>query len=674
VKDITMSFANPLLFQPHRPLPKTVTVIGAGTIGPDIGYYLKSALPDLTLFLVDVAQSALDHATQRFHTYAKKAIERGKMSEAAAKRVTNNLYTTLDYEKIRDSDWVIEAATENLELKRRIFSRVESVVSSEALITSNTSSLPAKHIFSELHHKGRATVTHFFAPAWRNLVVEVIRWRAIDPIVIDYLNWVFCMTGKVPLVTDDVPCFMLDRIFDNWCNEAAYLLDHATAAEIDTVASEFVHAGPFFVLNLAHGNPIITETNTLQAEEEGEHYRPAPIFGSVDNWLTVRPGARVEVDPKAAASVRDRLLGILMSQTVDILDRHIGDPADLEFGCRNALGFKSGPLELMHKIGEPEATRILGRLVQERPGMPRPLRVLGDYQKFYRHVLVDDVEGVKVITIRRPEALNALHDELTDEILDVVRMFEQDTSVSGFVLIGYGTRAFCAGGDIGRFTEMLGNAEAAAQYARDCSRLLVHLDTMQKPVVAALNGMTLGGGLELAFRCHGIVAMSNAWLQYPEITLGIVAGIGAMVVPYRRWPTAAAVFHGMLRRAEKLSTASARALGIVDALASDYGGLIEAAIARVRTLTGTVRPPADGSVDIVPLDFVEPIAANGQRLSADVIRIMEQAILDAARASSLAAALEVGYRAFGVSACTAAAREGIGAFQEHRTPDFRKTG
>jgi enoyl-CoA hydratase / 3-hydroxyacyl-CoA dehydrogenase len=286
VKDITMSFAN--LFRPNRPLPRTVTVIGAGTIGPDIGYYLKSALPDLTLFLVDVAQSALDHATQRFHTYAKKAIDRGKMSEAAAKRVTNNLYTTLDYEKIRDSDWVIEAATENLELKRRIFSRVKSVVSSEALITSNTSSLPAKHIFSELQHKGRTTVTHFFAPAWRNPIVEVVRWRATDPIVVDYLNWVFCMTGKVPLVTDDVPCLMLDRIFDNWCNEAAYVLDHATAAEIDTVASEFVHAGPFFVLNLAHGNPIIIETNTLQAEAEGEHYRPAPIFRSVDKPIIRR--------------------------------------------------------------------------------------------------------------------------------------------------------------------------------------------------------------------------------------------------------------------------------------------------------------------------------------------------------------------------------------------------
>ena len=166
--------------RPNRPLPSTVAVIGAGTIGPDIGYYLKSALPELNLFLVDVAQPALDQAMRRFHSYAEKAIERGKMSEAAASRITRNLYATLDYEKIRDADWVIEAATENLELKRRIFSRVEFVVSSEALITSNTSSLPAERIFSELQHQRRATVTHFFAPAWRNPIVEVVRWRATD--------------------------------------------------------------------------------------------------------------------------------------------------------------------------------------------------------------------------------------------------------------------------------------------------------------------------------------------------------------------------------------------------------------------------------------------------------------------------------------------------------------
>ena len=289
---MTTAFANPLLATPDRALPRSVAVIGAGTIGPDIGYYLKSALPDLKLYLVDVSQKAIDSALLRFQDYSKKAVAKGKMSEADAAAVTSNLIGTLDYADIAECDWVIEAATENMALKRKIFARIEAVVRPDALITSNTSSLPAAQIFAQLKHKQRATVTHFFAPAWRNPAVEVIAWKKTDPAVVEYLRWVFCMTGKVPLVTADVACFMLDRIFDNWCNESAMLLDRATAAEVDSVAAEFVHAGPFFVLNLARGNPIITETNTLQAEMEGEHYTPAPIFRSVDSWVTVAPGKR----------------------------------------------------------------------------------------------------------------------------------------------------------------------------------------------------------------------------------------------------------------------------------------------------------------------------------------------------------------------------------------------
>ena len=522
-----MTTANPLLQTPARPLPKHVAIIGAGTIGPDIGYYLKSALPDIRLTLVDVNQTAIDKALQRCQDYAKKAVAKGKMSERHAAAVTANIGGTLDYAQLADCDWVIEAATENLALKRRIFAQVESVVSPEALITSNTSSLPAARIFAELKHKARATVTHFFAPAWRNPAVEVIAWEQTDPAVVDYLRWLFCATGKVPLVTADAVCFMLDRIFDNWCNEAALLLERATAAEIDSVAAEFVHAGPFFVLNLARGNPIITETNTLQAEEEGAHYTPAPIFRSVDTWVTVPPGKKVDVAAETKAAIRDRLLGILFAQSVDILDRAIGEPADLDLGCRTALGFKKGPLELMRDLGDAETQRILDRLKAERPGMPMPKQPLAAYQDFWRHVLVDDMDGIKLITLRRPEAMNALHDELTDEVLAVIRKFEADPAVKGFVLTGYGARAFCAGADIGRFPAMLGDAAAATQYARDCSRLLVHLDAMKKPVVAALNGMALGGGLELAMRCHGIVALNSAWMQLPEITLGIVPGIGA---------------------------------------------------------------------------------------------------------------------------------------------------
>lgn len=667
-----MTTTNPLLRTPKRALPRHVAIIGAGTIGPDIGYYLKSALPQIRLTLVDVSQDAIDHALQRCHDYAKKAVARGKMSARQAASVTTNIGGSLDYGVLADCDWVIEAATENLALKRRIFAQVEAVVGPDTLITSNTSSLPAARVFSELKNKTRATVTHFFAPAWRNPAVEVIAWDKTDPTVINYLRWLFCITGKVPLVTADAVCFMLDRIFDNWCNESALLLEHASAAEVDSVAAEFVHAGPFFVLNLAHGNPIITETNTLQAEEEGAHYRPAPVFRSVDSWLTVAPGKRVEVTSDRATTVRDRLLGILFSQSVDILDRNIGEAADLDLGCMVALGFKKGPLELMRKLGEAETRRILDRFATERPGMPMPQRPLTAYQEFWRHVLVDQIDGVKIITLRRPEAMNALHDELTDEVLAVIRRFEADPGVAGFVITGYGTRAFCAGADIGRFPSMLGDAAAATQYARDCSRLLVHLDAMKKPVVAAMNGMALGGGLELAMRCHAVVAVKDAWMQLPEITLGIVPGIGAMVVPYRRWPQAATAFHGMLRQAERLSAQRAHELGMVDVLADDVSDLIRQAVARAKALGERILGESS-AVALAPLQRVEPTAASGQPLSREIMDILEKTIVAAAAAPTLAEALEIGYSAFGASACTAAAREGIGAFLDGRKPDFSST-
>jgi enoyl-CoA hydratase/3-hydroxyacyl-CoA dehydrogenase len=668
--------ANPLLDAATRPLPRRIAVIGAGTIGPDIAYYLKTALPGLALTLVDIRAEAIDAALARLRGYADKALARGKMTPAQAAAALEGLTGSTDYGAIEGCGWVLEAATEDLPLKRRIFAQVESVVGADAVITSNTSSLPAARLFTELRHPARATVTHFFAPAWRNPAVEVIDWAGADPALVVWLRRLFAATGKLPLVTTDAPCFMLDRIFDNWCNDAALLLADASAAEIDSVAAEFVHAGPFFVLNLAHGNPIIVETNTLQADEEGEHYRPASIFGSVDRWLTVAPGKPVEVDAARRARVRDRLLGVLWSQSVDILDRGIGEPADLDLGCRIALGFKRGPLELLRDAGDAEARRVLARFAAERPGMPMPARPLPDYQPREQHVLVDRVGDVVVVTLRRPEALNALHDEMTDEVLAAIRRHEDDPAVAGFVITGYGLKAFCAGADIGRFPSLLGDAQAAAQYARECSRLLVHLDAARKPVVAALNGLALGGGFELAMRCHAIVADRGARMQLPEVTLGIVPGIGAMVVPYRRWPQAAEVFHRMLARGERLTAAQAHELGIVDALADGFDALVACAIDRVHALAGAVpriaeRAPAPPRLQT---DATPPRSADGRVLSAAVVGVIARAVHDAAAAPTLAEALEVGYRAFGEVACTAAAREGIEAFLAHRAPDFGATG
>ncbi len=668
------SHQNPLLIQPDRPLPERVGIVGAGTIGPDLAYYLKSAIPGLGLVLIDIKQDALDRALQRIDAYVEKGLDRGKLTPQQADDVRENLTTSRDYGALARSDWVLEAATENLELKCRIFSDVESIVRPDALITSNTSSLPATRLFSHLNHPGRTTVTHFFAPAFRNPIVEVVEWEQADQQSIDYLRWLFCVTGKVPLVTADALCFMLDRVFDNWCNEAGYLLGQASAAEIDSVAQEFVHAGPFFVLNMANGNPIIAETNALQAAEEGGHYQPAPVFASVDRWKTVSPGNKVDMPAVKAQVIRDRLLGILFSQSADILDRDIGSKADLDLGCRLALGFRKGPLQLIGEIEAGETRRILDRFAADRPGMPMPAHDLDSYTDFRRYVLVDHIDDVCIMTLRRPEALNALHDDLNDEILDVIRQYEGDSGTRGFVITGYGVRAFSAGADIGKFPTMLGDAEAAVQYSRACSRVLNHLDRMQKPVVAALNGMALGGGLELAIRCHGIVAVRDAWMQFPEITLGIVPGIGAMVIPYRRWPQASEAFHAMLRQAQKLEATRAFELGILDAVVEDHQALLQRAIEQVEKLVDSPRHIPDEAVSLSAMSGIKAESWDGQVLSREVLGIMERAIEQAAAADSLTDALEAGYAAFGASACTAAAREGIGAFLERRRPDFRQTG
>ncbi len=666
--------ANPALIRPSRPLPRSVGVIGAGTIGPDIAYYLASEIPGLRLVLVDIAPEALERARARIHAQADKGVQRRKLSAERAASIRAGLAPTTDYAALAGCEWVIEAATEDLEVKRRIFAAVEAVVAPSAYLSSNTSSLPASRLFGHLAHPGRATVTHFFAPAFQNPVVEVIDWERADDATIAWFRGLFAATGKVPLVTRDAVCFMLDRVFDNWCNEAALLLERADAAQVDAVAGEFAHAGPFFVLNLANGNPIIVEANTLQAEEEGAHYRPARIFASVERWkLPARGATAPTIDATLRAAIRDRLLGILYAQTVDILDREIGRPADLELGCRLAFGLKHGPLELMRRAGEPEVDRILGRLAGERPGMPRLKRPLAAYLDFRRDVLVDDVDGVCVITLRRPEALNALHDQLNDEILSVLTERAADPGTQGFVITGYGSRAFCAGADIGRFPSLLGDAAASRDYARACSRLLVALDRAAKPVVAALNGLALGGGLELALRCHAIVGIRGATLQFPEIGLGIVPGIGGLAVPYRRWPQAAELFHRMLRCAERIDAETAARHGVME-LCEDPAELIPTAIATVRALVGRVPAPVDGPVRIAAPAAAPAVGADGAPLSAVVRAIVDEAIVAAAAATSWTDALEVGYAAFGASACTAAAREGISAFAERRAPDFAKTG
>ena len=194
-KNLYRNALNPLLIPTQRSLPGAVAVIGAGTIGPDIGYYLKSAMPDIKLILVDIDEQPLLKAEKRLAGYTQKAVARNKMSQEKADAVLKNIVYTQNYEEIQSCDLVIEAATENIPLKQKIFASIETIVAKDAIITSNTSSIPADRLFSQMKHPERTTVTHFFAPAWRSLPVEVIQWDGASQETVDYLCWFFARTG-----------------------------------------------------------------------------------------------------------------------------------------------------------------------------------------------------------------------------------------------------------------------------------------------------------------------------------------------------------------------------------------------------------------------------------------------------------------------------------------------
>jgi enoyl-CoA hydratase/carnithine racemase/3-hydroxyacyl-CoA dehydrogenase len=665
------SFHNPFLIRPNRPIPEEMAVVGAGNIGPDIAYFFRTGIPETKLHLVDVIEEPLRKAKERFEDYARKGVEKRKLRPEQVGAILGNIVYTTDYDSLKNCGLVIEAATENLELKKRILTQVESVVGEETIITSNTSGMTADMIFSHLSHPERTTITHFFAPAWRSTGVEVINWEGADRGVIDFLLWFMAQTGKTPVAARNVFSFLLNRLFETWASEAAWMLEKATCKEIDCVSEEFLGAGPFYVTGVGGGNPLTFASQTRRMAERPA-YAPTRCLLSIAQWAFNEPGTKVDVAPELAEWIRMRFLGSVFSQAFDIADRNIGTRTDLNFGSLVALAYKKGVFDLMADVGPAKLAGIMQKFDAERPGFPQPTKPIAEYLDFPRDILVDRMEGVTILTIRRPQAANALSDHTCNEILAELKKGDEDPSVRGFVITGYGPRAFCAGADIGGFVATFDNHEKGQALSRGNSKALEYIDRMRKPVVAAINGLAMGGGTELAIRCHSMVAMEEAFLQLPEITLGMIPGMGGVVVPYRKWPQAAARFHAMIGRAERMTVKEALEIGIVKRTASSFPDLIDAAIAEVNRLQGNIPRISEGPVEIPPFVVPEAPMAGDLPLSKEILGIIGGVINKAAAAKTLAEALEIAYLGAGDISCARDCREGVTAFLEKRKPQFAK--
>lgn len=143
----------------------------------------------------------------------------------------------------------------------------------------------------------------------------------------------------------------------------------------------------------------------------------------------------------------------------------------------------------------------------------------------FRNILFDaDDRGIALVTINRPEKLNALSGALVGELCEAFERIGRDAYIRGAILTGAGEKAFVAGADIDELSKL--SAFEAREYSLRGQRVFRMLETMSKPSVAAINGYALGGGLELAMACTVRFAAETAKLGQPEVKLGIIAGYG----------------------------------------------------------------------------------------------------------------------------------------------------
>ena len=143
----------------------------------------------------------------------------------------------------------------------------------------------------------------------------------------------------------------------------------------------------------------------------------------------------------------------------------------------------------------------------------------------FNNILVEEANEIAIVTINRPKKLNALNKETILELSNAFKALEENSIVKVIILTGSGDKSFVAGADISEFAHF--SVENGGKLARKGQEMLFDLiENLSKPVIAAINGFALGGGLELAMSCHFRIASDNAKMGLQEVSLGVIPGYG----------------------------------------------------------------------------------------------------------------------------------------------------
>ena len=251
-------------------------VVGAGTMGAGIAQLAAGA--GLDVVLCDVSAGVVEGGLGRIQAGFERSVARGRMTGEERDAALGRVRTATALDELRDAQVVIEAVSEDLTLKRRIFADLAQVCAPEAILASNTSSLSITQIAGGVAHPEWVAGMHFFNPAPVMALVEVISGALTDPAVADAVAGLAAQLGKTPVRALDTPGFIVNRVARPFTGEAVRIVGKgiATAPQVDRIvrAAGF-RMGPFELLDLVGIDVNFAVHQAVYEQTFGEpRYRP----------------------------------------------------------------------------------------------------------------------------------------------------------------------------------------------------------------------------------------------------------------------------------------------------------------------------------------------------------------------------------------------------------------
>ena len=259
---------------------KTIGVIGAGQMGNGIAHV--SAAAGFDVKLVDVSQDQLDKALATIERNMDRQVKRSLLSESDKKAALARIQTGLDYAVFKECDFVIEAATENEDIKRAVFKKLLPNLKPDALLGTNTSSISITRLAAVTDRPQRFIGMHFMLPVPVMKLVELIRGLATDEETFKTIKALAETLGKDVAVAEDFPAFIVNRILLPMINEAVYTLyEGVGGVEAIDKAMRLGANHPMGPLQLADFIGLDTCLSIMQVLYEGladSKYRPCPLL------------------------------------------------------------------------------------------------------------------------------------------------------------------------------------------------------------------------------------------------------------------------------------------------------------------------------------------------------------------------------------------------------------